>query len=93
MACIHLFIFTKNISTAVPGLCLPAIGLIIQLFVALMSSAKWFCQLYLRRSIASHLIEVFNKHSELFRTYYRLMCLRRGLHSSPSIGRRQAARQ
>lgn len=32
----------KTIFTAVPALCLPAIGLIIQLFVALMSSAKWF---------------------------------------------------
>lgn len=32
----------KTIFTAVPALCLPATGLIIQLFVALMSSAKWF---------------------------------------------------
>lgn len=32
----------KTIFTAVPALCFPATGLIIQLFVALMSSAKWF---------------------------------------------------
>lgn len=43
--------------------------------VALMKLAECFCQPQLSRPTASHLIEVFNKHSELFRTYYRLMCL------------------
>lgn len=43
--------------------------------VVLMKLAECFYQPQLSRPIASHLIEVCNKHGELFRTYYRLMCL------------------
>lgn len=32
--------------------------------------AKWFGQLYLTRSIAPHLMKVFNEHGKVFRTYY-----------------------
>ena len=36
--------------------------------------------------VPSHLVKVFNKHSELFGTYYSLMCLQRGERSSPPLG-------
>lgn len=61
--------------------CLQAMKLIAQLFMVLLDWAKWFGQLYLSYSIAPHLMQVFNKHSEVFRTYYSLMCLQRGQHS------------
>lgn len=37
-------------------------------------------------SVPSHLLEVFNKHSELFKTYYTLMCLGGGEHSCLPLG-------